>query len=528
MNSVRVIEGSARSIIHLLKQTNMKPYTWYSFFATLALVSACSKEDISFTENPHTHDQAPGSELMVVESFSPDGELILVDEFDKTIPAMPALQTRSVNTTGIVLVISLTTDNGTSLFTTSQVRNYLQETLQDFWQWHLPTQVDYSKVIETDLRAPGMIPTNYSMALDFVEETAIAQAFEMFDLTFSDVRHTIVLLPPGDYGFDGAASSRVVIINSQIPENRLLFTLAHELGHNYGLNHSQQAKFNNCEFGPLLQYGGDDVMGGLSFKKLNPWHLLRLNMLQTIPITLPLNSTQVVWLDPLDEEKSAIRVANRHFIYHRKENQKGTIVEGSLRRHVQRLDFSPVKMATVDVKMEGRSINVLTDFKIRVCTQETVLLDQSIQSAGSFQIPIPQNNDFMLWIDADDYLATSLKISATDQNEVINILLKCGDTTSDGVISQEDIQSATDINLDGVVDSDDIKLIMENMGSVQDEPSCSPYILNAIDYEIVFGKPARCYRYAGIDLETLFPGAIGRPTDDAIWIQLKKVPSVCF
>jgi hypothetical protein len=307
-----------------------------------------------------------------------------------------------------------------------------------------------------------------------------------------------------------------------------LFTLAHEIGHTFGLGHSKLQLADNCSHGVDMPVGGDDVMGGQTFRKLNPWHLDKLNVLRSIDIDLTEGESQVVWLNPLEEDKEALQIGKRNYLYYRKENDKVSIVEGAYRRKTQPVNNSPVTPVTFNINAEGWAGNAPAEYRVRVCAYGYVFLDQDITASGTFQLPLLTTLDLQVWIDAKDHLATAFKVPANETHGTLDVFLKAGDINDDGIVNEDDLRSPADFNFDGKINDADLALIRNNIGLIQDNPECEPYFISQINYEIVFGQHWQIYDNAGLDPLQLFPKAIGKPADDAIWIQVRKVEPRCF
>lgn len=490
----------------------------------LALIYSCAEDEYRKIK-PGRQVFNPTTSSVIVEDFDDKGDLVVVDEFEKENDGS-VLEFRGVGAKEI-LIVRLTTDDGSALFSAEQARSLLQNRLEEFWQWHLPYKIDYGSVATADVFVSGSVPKSYSLVLDFINDAVIKRALELTGLSEADLMLVIVLLPPGNYGYSGITSSGKILINTGIPQNKLLFTLAHELGHFYGLGHSKLQLFENCEYGQVMPLGGDDVMGQV-MQKLNPWHLDKLQVLQSIDVHLEQGQSVVVWLDPLENDKRAIKIGKQHYVYYRGEDDRASITDGQYRRKTQPISRMSVAQVKFNIKCEGRREEALTDYRVRVCAFGYVFLDMDITAEGVIQLPLLTTLDQEVWIAAPGYLATNLHVAANQIPGTFEVFLKAGDTNEDGVVNTDDLSGAPDFNLDGKINDVDLALIRNNFGLAQDKPQCEPYIIPQLNYEVVIGQHWQIYRDAGIDIKELFPESIGVPQGDAVWIQIRKAEPRCL
>jgi len=220
-------------------------------------------------------------------------------------------------------------------------------------------------------------------------------------------------------------------------------------------------------------------------------------------------------------------VGGRHFAFHRVQTGEASIVEGNLLRMTIPILNVPVVPVTINVRLEGKVRSSRTTFLVRVCADGQVTFDQEIISEGSFSVPVPLAQNLSIWVDAPQYIASQVLFPTSMPSRSIDIMLNCGDVNDDGIVDLNDLARPADVNLDGYVNDQDLFLINQNMGLVQEEAACSPYVMNSTGYSVVFGQKAAVYREAGIEPGRLFSAAQGKISDDAIWIQITKVSDPC-
>jgi hypothetical protein len=269
-------------------------------------------------------------------------------------------------------------------------------------------------------------------------------------------------------------------------------------------------------------------MGGGFYRSLNPYNLNRLGVSNATDAgEFFEGESKVFWINPVDSDKSAVKIDHARYAYYREGTGEFSIVDGPRLRMTQPLLGAPVVPVVVHVRLEGRDRAYGTPFQVLICADGQVTYDREVISDGSLTLPVPVGVNVTVRIDAPQYLATNILIASAMPPRTLDVLLRCGDVNDDGIIDDADLARPADINLDGWINSKDLSLIKMNLGLVEEAPACEPYVINGVNYEVVFSQKASVYRDAGLDPESLFPDAVGRPADNAIAVQLRKVVEPC-
>lgn len=430
------------------------------------------------------------------------------------------------------LVIAVTTDDGTSAYTADYVKGLLQDTVRNFWSWHTPTNSEYDSVMLVNWTAGGTPPPSGTTLTDWIEQNITFPVIDSLNSVYPEITvpqdfwQVFVLMPSRvqGYGWEGFYNALQIGVNTSATESRLPFILAHEVGHGYYLGHSKRQLYRNCVFESSAEYGGDDIMGGTNFFRLNAHNQKLLGILSATNTNLSTNQWQVYWVDPVDEAKTAIRLGSSSsgkYLYYRARNNRGQYTDFSNRRYTQPARHTAVRSVSITVDLEGRT-NEAASYTVKASKADTLIYEfvHTAPASGVFSVVLPCT-DLSLTVDAPQYLAKN--VTLLSGNNTASIQLFCGDCNNSESVTSADYTGLglCDINLDGLKNGIDVALAQANTGKVSAVPPGKYYTTN--DYhKVIVGQPAWVYLAAGIDPATLFLGAVGTPTENSLWIWVKK------
>lgn len=439
-------------------------------------------------------------------------------------PVPTEVRTRVVSSR--VLILEVRTDDGNPAWSAPDCKDTLQQEIGPFWDWHFPT--DYSDVTADSFYCPGIIPVGtgsgqYYITTDWVEQNVLYPYLDSMGWTTQDFRHMILLLPPKNYPFEGVGSYYVAVLNTQTTRKKAILT--HELGHGYSLGHSRSRLYNNCVYQGINEYGGDDIMGNALWRRLNPYHLNIKNILVPIAPPTPLAEQKQIWVQPLDNFKTALKIDNKYF-YYREQQEKWFYVEGSQRKQAITPYGGEIAKLNLTILREGRTDHSGT-YEVLICTSTAVWMKTTVTVGSNGYVELLVPDDVDIWVRADypQWLARTIHIVANTlpNNPNRPLQIKCGDTNNDEQVMYADLSPGYDVNGDEQIDGFDITLIQRNLGSTSTAVTCSSYITDGTTkYEVQGVATYGTFEESGFNPEDFFPEATGVRTPNSLLFLIKQ------